>query len=238
MIREIKVKVPRELSDVKLKEYQKYIKIVDFNSEQEPSEEKINFANMKMLEYFCGIDLKEAYELPMTAFSNIINHLATIFKEETPLQQRFTMIDPNGKELEFGFIPKIDDITLGEFIDLEKYIQNWEDMHKAMAVLYRPIIFKTGNLYEIEDYEGSEKYSDVMLDAPVSVPIGANVFFYRLGKELSSHLIHSLVDQVNKDLTLRQTLEQNGVGINQFTQSLKEMSLNLKTLQNYPYFNV
>lgn len=238
MIREIKVKVPRELSDVKLKEYQKYIKIVDFNSEQEPSEEKINFANMKMLEYFCGIDLKEAYELPMTAFSNIINHLATIFKEETPLQQRFTMTDPNGKEVEFGFIPKIDDITLGEFIDLEKYIQNWEDMHKAMAILYRPIIFKTGNLYEIEDYEGSEKYSDVMLDAPVSVPIGANVFFYRLGKELSSHLIHSLVDRVNKDLTLRQTLEQNGVGINQFTQSLKEMSLNLKTLQNYPYFNV
>ena len=238
MIREIKVKVPRELSDVKLKEYQKYIKIVDFSSEKEPSEEKITFANMKMLEYFCGVDLKEAYELPMTAYSNIINHLATLFKEETPLQQRFTMIDPNGKEVEFGFIPKIDDITLGEFIDLEKYIQNWEDMHKAMAILYRPIIFKTGNLYEIEDYEGSEKYSDIMLDAPVSVPIGANVFFYRLGKELSSHLIHSLVDRVNKDLTLRQTLEQNGVGINQFTQSLKEMSLNLKTLQNYPYFNV
>ena len=85
MIEEIKVKVPRTLSDVKLVDYQKYIKIVDFNQEQEPTQEKIDFANMKMLEIFCGINLKKAYELPMTAFSNIINHLATIFKEEKQL---------------------------------------------------------------------------------------------------------------------------------------------------------
>ena len=76
-----------------------------------------------------------------------------------------------------------------------------------------------------------------MLDAPVSVPIGANVFFYRLGKELSSHMIRSLVDQVNKDLTLRQTLEQNGVGINRFMDLLEATQQNLKTLQNFPYFN-
>jgi hypothetical protein len=68
--------------------------------------------------------------------------------------------------------------------------------------------------------------------------MGAMLFFYHLGNELSKHLTDSLAKQLKEDLEFQQTLEQSGVGINQFTHSLKEMSENLKKLQSSHYFNV
>tara|TARA_R100000278_G_scaffold29514_1_gene26979 strand:- start:28540 stop:29256 length:717 start_codon:yes stop_codon:yes gene_type:complete len=229
--------IPKELSGISLKQYQKYIKTVKVEQGKEPTKEEIDFANLKLLECFCGITMKEAYNLPLTEFSGIIGHIAELFKEDTPLQRTFEMTDPNGQTVKFGFMPKLDDISLGEFIDLDKYISDWQQMHKALAVLYRPVVFEKKDLYLIEEYEGSDKYSDVMLDAPVNVALGATVFFYRLGSELSKHMMGYLEKQLKVDSELQQTLEQNGVGINQFTDLLKATQQNLKTLQNFPYFN-
>ncbi|MGYP003132936729 len=229
--------IPKELSGISLKQYQKYIKTVKVEQGKEPTKEEIDFANLKLLECFCGITMKEAYNLPLTEFSGIIGHIAELFKEDTPLQRTFEMTDPNGQTVKFGFMPKLDDISLGEFIDLDKYISDWQQMHKALAVLYRPVVFEKKDLYLIEEYEGSDKYADVMLDAPVNVALGATVFFYRLGSELSKHMMGYLEKQLKVDSELQQTLEQNGVGINQFTDLLKATQQNLKTLQNFPYFN-
>ena len=231
------ISIPKELSGISLKQYQKYIKTVKVEQGKEPTQEEVDFANLKLLECFCDISLKQAYELPLTEFSGIIHHIAELFKEDTPLQRTFEMTDPKGQTVKFGFIPKLDDISLGEFIDLDKYISDWQEMHKALAVLYRPVVFEKKELYLIEDYEGSDKYSDVMLDAPVNVALGATVFFYRLGSELSKHMMVYLENQLKEDSTLQQTLEQNGVGINQFTDLIKATQQNLKTLQNFPYFN-
>ena len=107
MTKEWKIEVPTELASVKLRQYQKYIKIVNHNQDKEPTQEEIDFANLKLLECFCGISLKDAYNLELTAFSDILNHLSNIFKEKTPLQQRFIMVDIKGVEVEFGFIPNI-----------------------------------------------------------------------------------------------------------------------------------
>ena len=229
--------IPKELSGISLKQYQKYIKTVKVEEGKEPTKEEIDFANLKLLECFCGITMKEAYNLPLTEFSGIIGHIAELFKEDTQLQRTFEMTDPNGQTVKFGFMPKLDDISLGEFIDLDKYISDWQQMHKALAVLYRPVVFEKKDLYLIEEYEGSDKYADVMLDAPVNVALGATVFFYRLGSELSKHMMGYLEKQLKVDSELQQTLEQNGVGINQFTDLLKATQQNLKTLQNFPYFN-
>ena len=135
------------------------------------------FMNLKVLEIFCGVTMKQAYNLPLSEFSFIINHIVDVFKEDTPLQRDFTLTDPKGDSVTFGFIPNLDEITLGEFVDLDNYIGDWEQMHKAMAVLYRPITFRKGDLYLIEDYEGTDKYAGIMKDSPVNVALGAVVFF-------------------------------------------------------------
>ena len=59
-----------------------------------------------------------------------------------------------------GFIPKLDDISLGEYIDIETNISDWQKMHKAMAVLYRPVNFKLGNKYGIAPYEVKEEVQE------------------------------------------------------------------------------
>tara|TARA_S200002703_G_scaffold159273_1_gene172171 strand:+ start:1178 stop:1882 length:705 start_codon:yes stop_codon:yes gene_type:complete len=228
------LEVPKELSAITLQQYQKYLKVMEANDDAEDTE----FINLKVLEIFCGVTMKEAYKLPLAEFSFIINHIVNIFKEDTPLQRDFTLTDPKGDSVTFGFIPKLDDISLGEFIDLDNYIGDWQQIHKAMAVLYRPITFRKGDLYLIEDYEGSDKYSEVMKDAPVNVALGAVVFFYRLGNVLSSYLLDSLTQEMKKDQELIKDLEQSGGGINQYMQSLEEMSQNLKKLQNYQLPNV
>ena len=139
------LEVPKELSAITLQQYQKYLKVMEANEIAEDTE----FINLKVLEIFCGVTMKEAYKLPLAEFSFVISHIIDIFKEETPLQREFKMTDPNGDSVTFGFIPKLDDISLGEFIDLDSYIGDWQQIHKAMAVLYRPIVFKKGELYLI-----------------------------------------------------------------------------------------
>ena len=223
------LEVPTELSAVPLHQYQKYLKVMDDNE----GVEDVEFINLKILEIFCGVTLKQAYKLPLAEFSSIISHIVEIFKEDTPLQRDFTLTDPNGDSVTFGFIPKLGDITLGEFADLESYISDWQQMHKALAVLYRPVTFRKGDLYLIEEYNGTDKYSGIMKDAPVNVALGAVVFFYRLGSVLSDYLIHSLTHQLKEDQELKNHLEQNGDGINQYTQSLEEISQNLKKLRAY-----
>jgi hypothetical protein len=143
------------------------------------------------------------------------------------------MSDVNGDEVEFGFIPKLDNISLGEFVDLDNYINNWDDMHKAMAVLYRPVTAQKKNHYIIEDYESSDRYSEVLKDMPIDIALGALLFFYRLGKELSSYLMDYFQKEAKDNSHLKQALEENGVGINQYMQSLKETSSVLTELPNY-----
>ena len=235
----ITLNIPSSLSDITLGQYQKYIKdIKHLTDKEEPTQEEIEFSNLKLLECFCDINLKQAYQLPMTEFSSVINHINELFNVDHKLHNKFQMTDPDGNKVTFGFIPKLEDISMGEFVDLEKYIADWQQMHKAMAILYRPVTHEKNNFYLIEDYEGSDKYSDVMKDSPIQAALGSMVFFYSLGTELSKHLMDSLAKHLKEDSDFKQHLEQSGVGINQFTHSLEEMSENLKKLQSSPFLNV
>ena len=148
MSKQIKLKVPATQADIPLKKYQKYAKIVQ-DAEGELAED---FIRAKILEIFCDITLKEAYALPLKELDGVVTHILTMMAEKPDLQRRFTMTDPSGKTVEFGFMPNMDEMSLGEYIDLEKYISNWEDMHKALAVMYRPIVAGKKEFYEIEKY--------------------------------------------------------------------------------------
>lgn len=229
MEKTFKLKVPVSLNDISLKDYQKYVKV----SEETKDNEDQDFLTLKILSIFCGITMKEAYELPITKFDSIITHLAALLSTKSKLSTRFSMTDPKGDTIEFGFMPNLDKMTLGEYIDAEKYMSSWETMHQAMAVFYRPIISGNKDFYKIEKYEGSSKYSSIMKDAPASVAIGAMLFFLNLGIELSKITMDSLRPQVqtsSKEHT-HKDLEKNGDGINQYIHLQKEMSEKLTKLQ-------
>jgi hypothetical protein len=237
MSKKIKLSVPATQADIPLHKYQKYAKIVQDNAKEELAED---FVRIKILEIFCDITLKEAYELPINDLDGVVTHILSIMSEKAILQRRFTMTDPKGKTVEFGFMPNMDKMSLGEYVDLEKYISDWNTMHRALAVMYRPIVAGKGEFYEIEKYEGSDKYADIMKDSPVTVALGSMVFFYNLGTELLRVTTHSLQKQALKELQGLKTnpSEKNGDGINRYMLLLEEMSENLKKLQNSAYTNV
>jgi hypothetical protein len=229
---ELEINVPQQLSAIKLQQYQKYLSVAKGVDENEKDNE---FLNLKALEIFCGLSLKESYGLPVSMFESVLKQLSDCFGEKTDLVQRFKMTGSDGVTVEFGFIPNLDKMSFGEYIDLESYISDWDNMHKAMAVMYRPIISGNKDLYGIEDYEGSDKWADVMKDAPVNVAIGALVFFYRLGKKLSRYTMNYLLEEEKKDTALREVLGENGGGINQYMDLLEGMSTKLSQLPKFHY---
>jgi hypothetical protein len=227
MTKEFKIKVPSVKENIQLHKYQRYVKLLQDNEDID-----VDFHRLKVLQIFCGLELSEANKMPITELDFIVEHIMSMMSREDKLQRRFTMTDPSGKTVEFGFMPNLSEMTLGEYVDLESYISDWEQMHKALAVMYRPIIGGNKDFYEIEEYKGSSKYADIMKDAPMTVATGAMVFFYSLGKELLRTTLHSLQEEVQKDLRQQKhPSEANGDGINQYMHSLEEMSLSLERLQ-------
>ena len=107
-------------------------------------------------------------------------------------------------------------MTFGEYVDLDTYLADWQLMHKAMSVLYRPITFKKKNQYLIEDYETADKYN--MKQMTLDVVFGSMVFFWNLRNELQSRILSYLANQTEVPISqeLRDSLK-NGVGISQFT---------------------
>lgn len=125
----------------------------------------------------------------------------------------------------YGFIPNLDKITYGENRDLVSYISNWDTMHRAMAVAYRPIkknwlgrpILKKGQ-YVIEDYKGTSD-ANKFLDLDVKIVLGMQVFFYNLMKELVNSIPNYFQSkEMQKELT---SLGLNGEAIKKYTHSLK-----------------
>jgi len=122
----------------------------------------------------------------------------------------------------------LDDMSLGEYVDLEKNIVDYEFIEYAMAVLYRPIKNEFNNLYNLVDYE-PEKYN--MLDMPMSAVLYAQVFFYNLGNDLLKTMNHYLQEQ-QTDLLRKMGLIKGGDGSIQFMHSLTGMLQDLNISLN------
>ena len=215
----IEINVPTSLSEVTLGQYQKFLKIAEDNPEG-------NFLNAKMIEIFCGIPLSDSYKLKMSSVTAIIDIFNELLSQTPKRVEQFTM---NG--VQYGFIPDLDEMSLGEYVDLDGSASDWNNMHIAMNVLYRKIKIKKSGKYNIVDYnvENPEKMKDMPLDAA----IGSLFFFYNLGMELSKHTILSSSNQVEMEAYQEQLIsETNGDGISQFMVSLTEILQDLKISLN------
>ena len=162
----------------------------------------------------------------MSSVRAIVDILVDLLQSKPDHVERFKI-----GETEFGFIPDLDDMSLGEYIDLDNNASQWQNMHVAMNVLYRPI--KTSKLgkYNIEDY--NVKNPEAMKDMPLGAAIGSLFFFYNLGIELANHTILYSNNQAEMEIYQDQlTSIENGDGINQFMDSLTEILQNLKISLN------
>ena len=211
----IKINVPESLHDITLGQYQEYLEA------QETIDDDYQLGS-RMIEIFCNIPVKDVFQFRMSHITNIQKTLIKIFEHKTEtLINRFKVHD-----IEFGFIPSLDEMTFGEYVDIDTYIKDWKQMHKAMAVLYRPIEAKYDDRYNIVVYDGEE--TDIMKDMPLAVCFSSIVFFYNLGIELSQIMMGYMEMMTPTQRQELEALELNGGGISQFSHSLKVMLEDLK----------
>jgi hypothetical protein len=223
----LEITIPTDLSEIKISQYQKFVKVADQNEESE-------FIHHKMIEIFCNVELKYVTQFKRKQIIEIVTTINKLFEKIPPLKQRFNL---NG--IEYGFIPNLDDISQGEYMDLDNYIVDIADLHRAMAVMYRPVTSKIKEKYLIEPYEGSDVYADKMLDAPLDVALSARVFFYHLGNELLKSTLTYL--EANPQIQLlmsKHNSVKDGDGTPQFMHLLREMSEDLMKFPDYRLINV
>jgi hypothetical protein len=217
----VNINVPDSLNEITLYQYQRFEKLIQEN-------EASHFVNQKTIEIFCNIELKDVARIKIADIDDLLSHLNNLLQQKPKLTKTFKL-----GVYEFGFIPKLEDMTSGEFIDLENYLSSTETLHQAMAVLFRPIKSKVKDLYTIEEYESSYKYAEVLKYMPLDIALGSMLFFWTLQNDCVNALTDYIQNEVEQSEQAKQVLVKSGVGINQFTQQLKGIFSDSMPLLNY-----
>ena len=139
-----KYELPTEWNEVSISEYSNLMKVLD---NEDASEIEVI---VKTLEALVGIESRILTKAPIKYLKKVYGELSILTSKE-PANYLKKVIEIDG--VEYGMIPDFEDLTLGEFVDLDNYLQDsWNNLVKIFAVLYRPIVERKGDKYIIEDY--------------------------------------------------------------------------------------
>ena len=213
------INVPTNQSEITLKQYQKFVSIAKNNDND-------NFIRSKMIEIFCGVPLTDAYKMKLNSVFAVTDILEDVLSTKPKLVKKFVL---NG--VEYGLIPDFNEMSLGEYIDLDNNVSDFQNIQVAMNVLYRPIKNSHKGLYNIKEYTTDNPQK--MLDMPLDAVLGSLFFLMNLGMELSEHTILYSNSQTELEIIQKKlTLEESGVGTAHFMAYLREMLQELKILLN------
>ena len=186
----LRFNIPKTWNDLNLGRYIRTMKVLR-------SEEKVNELEkvIRILNCITDIPKKDLYGLDVKSIGKLGAHL-TRFLESVPDDELKHFIEVEG--VEYGFHPKLVDMTLGEFVDLETFVENLEDnLHNILSILYRPVTAKKDDKYRIEDYKPDRERAELFKKhLTVGDFNGASVFFYDLGRQLSINSKKSSIQEL------------------------------------------
>ena len=153
----VNLRIPTSLNEITLAQYQEFAKL-----EANLDKTKDTAIQLKIVEIFCKVPEVVVRNMKATDIAEICEIINTMFDTEHQLINRFRL-----KGIDYGFIPELDDMSFGEYMDLDTFISDNDNLHRAVNVLFRPIEHKRGNRYTIKDYnpDTSEIAKDFPLDA-------------------------------------------------------------------------
>lgn len=163
-----KYKVVESWADVTLESWAKLIEFEGLS----PSKEAI-----ETISAVSDIPKKLIKELSLQDVATIMKYLSRLEVEKKGSLHHVITLE--GKQ--YGFHPNLEDLTLGEYADIETFIQNGlkQNMPQIMAILYRPIVEKEKDVYAIEAYDGNIRVrAELMKKMTAEQVQGALVFFY------------------------------------------------------------
>ena len=167
---------------------------------------------LKLIEFETGTKTEEATEtiavlsdiprqlIKELTLSDVVAIMSKIgelqAKQDTELKR---IIEIN--DIEYGFHPDLDSISLGEYADIEQFIKNGIDKNlpELMSVLYRPIKLKKNDIYIIDPYDGDIRLrAEEMKQMTAEQVQSALVFFYNFVKVLSEILQSYLIQRLKE----------------------------------------
>tara|TARA_R100000808_G_C2102483_1_gene119100 strand:- start:162 stop:806 length:645 start_codon:yes stop_codon:yes gene_type:complete len=193
-------------SDVTL---EKWVQLINTKTDRKIDE------TIESIQHLSDMPKEIVRELSVYDVAAIAERLGKMQKEANSALQHMIVVDG----VEYGFHPNLEDITIGEFADIEMFIKGGveNNMHKIAAVLYRPITEKVGSAYTIEAYGDDVTIRSEQLKQMTAEQIQSSlVFFWSLGtmllKIMPSYLMEQAVQRM-KDYNKDRTLQTSGHGL-------------------------
>lgn len=172
----IKVTIPERQEEITVAQYMAYQSLL---SEDDLKED---FLAQKVVEIFCKVSWEQVRKMPLQDIGVITEKVAKALNEKPKLIRRFNL-----NRTTYGFIPDLDLLTFGEYIDLDTFFTKEEDLHRALNVLYRPIATTLNDMYTIKEYDPGK--ANALKQMPLNVALGAIDFFFRLSEELLANTV-------------------------------------------------
>jgi len=216
----VNLRIPTTLNEITLGQYQEFAKL---DGTLEDTHDTA--IQLKIVEIFCKVPEIVVRNMKATDIAEVCEIINTMFNTNHQLINKFSL-----GGVDYGFIPELDDMTFGEYMDLDTFIGDNDNLHRAVNVLFRPIEHKRGTRYTIKDYDADT--SENAKDFPLDVVLGAIVFFYSLGKDLSMVMLNSLDTKNEKALAQHLISQPNGDGSMHSMESLKAILQDLKISLN------
>ena len=189
-MKEVKLTIPDNWSDITIDTYQKYVKI----QEGKGSEKNKVIKSIALLCNTTPFVVKKMAYKDLLEIMGIIKNMI----DTEPDKEEFRKVFIFNKE-EYGFCPNLSGISTGEYIDLESYCKNpIENLHIIMSILYRKITFKRNNRYAIEDYNPDEFKEELFKNCPMDIALNCLGFFLTLGENLAKTSRSFLIAQEKK----------------------------------------
>lgn len=209
----VSIEIPESLSDIKLSTYKKFILLANEENGDELA-----------LHYFCNIDPKMQQNMKKKDLDMIRNQMAKVLSEKPNLTTTF-----KHRGVEYGFHPKLEDISMGEYIDLDEYLKEpYKNAEKVLGVLYRPITKKLFGRHSVENYDPDKHDGLGFQDLSADIFLGCLLFFYRIETKLQITFLQSLPKAKRMDLISGLSSPESGDGMEQLIKLLKGISSSLR----------
>ena len=213
------IEVPNGWNDVTLKKYLALHADMDNYKDNEEAQTAL------LLHHLCNLSPDYLKGLSKESYNALRNELLKFTQPEDLELQRFVWIDG----IEYGFEPNLSNIVYGAYADITQYDavtidKNWA---KIMSILYRPVVKRISDMYEIETYQGKideEKWLNVTMD----IHFGALFFFVHLSMDLLKDTLKSLTQMPEIPGNIKSVLVKSGEHMQQSlnlpTETLKRLT--------------
>ncbi len=210
----VKIEIPEALADISVEKYKKFIMMATEENGDEQA-----------LYHFCGLTPDQQENMKKKDRDYIREKIAAVLAERPALVQTFTY-----RGVEYGFHPKLEDISMGEYVDLDEYLKEpYKNAEKVLGVLYRPITKKMYGRHLVETYDPDKHNGLGFQDLSADIFLGCLLFFYRLEISLLITFLRSSQkeEEMNQPSTSKRSSQGSGVGMAQSIRLLEVISQSL-----------